>query len=341
MLNRELERRVVRREADLRTARRALQSEPSDATAQLVGNSTIMCEVKDLIAKAAPSSLAILIVGESGTGKEIAAPGIHEQSNRSDGPFISESCAAIPASLIESELFGFRKGAFTGADRDRIGLIEQAHDGTLFLDEIGEMPHELQAKLLRVLETGEIRRLGDDTTRRVDFRLVVATNRNLEEEISERRFREDLYYRLNGIRIDMPPLSSRTEDIPLLVEHFLEREARSGEPRRSISRSVLSALARRPWPGNVRELRNEIARMCVLSEGALDDPSLVSKSARVPLESASEEVLPLAEVERQAIVRAIERTGGDKRRAAELLGISRAKVYQRLKDWKGTAASAQ
>jgi len=340
-LNRELERRVVRREADLRTARRALQAAPSHATAELVGNSTVMLQVKDLIGKAAPSSLAILIVGESGTGKEIAATGIHEQSGQSSGPFVSESCAAIPSSLIESELFGFRKGAFTGADRDRTGLIEQAHEGTLFLDEIGEMPQDLQAKLLRVLETGEIRRLGDDTPRKVDFRLVVATNRNLEEEMGQGRFREDLYYRLNGIRIEMPPLSSRTEDIPLLVEHFLEQEAHPGEPRRSISRAVLSALARRPWPGNVRELRNEIARMCVLSEGALDDPALVSKPARIPAEDAAEEILPLAEVERQAIVRAIEHAGGDKRRAAELLGISRAKVYQRLKDWKGDTSPTQ
>ena len=333
-LNRELERRVIQKEADLQNARRALREVGAPEPGKLVGKSPVIREVQALITRAAPSDLTVLIVGQSGTGKDVAARAVHEQSPRVGGPFVSENCAALPASLIESELFGYRRGAFTGADRNRSGLFEQAHGGTLFLDEIGELPLDLQAKFLRVLETSEVRRLGDDETRSVDFRLIVATNRDLEREVREGRFRQDLFYRLQGLRIVMPPLSQRTEDIELLVEHFLRQEEAQGRTRPKVSKRVLAALARRSWPGNVRELRNEVARLCVLSEGDLDDPALISRPASLGPEMEDNVVVPIAELERRAIKHALEQTAGDKRKAADLLGISRAKIYQRLKDWR-------
>ncbi|HED66131.1 MAG TPA: GAF domain-containing protein [Planctomycetes bacterium] len=337
-LNRRLNRRVVQREADLENARRALHragSRPGNVA--LLGKSTAMAQVRSRIQRAASTLLPTLITGESGTGKELAARSVHALSSRADGPFVSESCAALPAGLIESELFGFKRGAFTGADRDHVGIIERANGGTLFLDEIGELPLELQAKLLRVLETHTLRRIGESQTREVDFRLVSATNRDLEEEVRLKRFRADLFYRLNVFPVRMPSLSERPEDIPDLARHFLAQEVGDGPPQR-ISRQVLAALARRPWPGNVRELQNEIARLAVLSDGDIVDPDLVGTPAPSRSETTADEVLPLAEVERLAIQRALEHTGGDRRRAAELLGISRAKIYQRLKSWREDGA---
>jgi len=274
-------------------------------------------------------------VGESGTGKELAARAIHGESPRRSGPLVVENCAALPPALIESELFGYVKGAFTGAAEDRAGLFERAHGGTLFLDEIGELPLELQAKLLRVLETGEVRRIGDAATRAVEVRLVCATNRDLRAEVEGGRFRADLYYRLDGLCIRMPRLAERPEDVPELVEHFLRlEEARSGVARR-IAPAVLAELARRSWPGNVRELANEIARMAVLSEGDIEDPGLLRPPGpELHGASTADRVVPIAQLERDAIVRALDVTGGDKRAAAEMLGISRAKIYQRLKAWE-------
>jgi transcriptional regulator with GAF, ATPase, and Fis domain/tetratricopeptide (TPR) repeat protein len=334
-LNRELERRVVEKEVDLQNARRALREAGTAEPGTLVGQSRAMRKVHELIARAAPSDLAVMIVGESGTGKELAARSLHEQSPRKRAAFVSENCAALPASLIESELFGYRKGAFTGADRNRAGLFEQAAGGSLFLDEIGDLPLDLQAKFLRVLESSEVRRLGDDAAHKVDFRLIVATNRDLEREVREGRFRQDLFYRVAGLLLRMPSLAERAEDIELLVEHFLRLEEQNGKPRRRVSKRMLAALARRIWPGNVRELRNEISRLCVLSEGDLDDPNLISRPATFgggDLEV--KEIVPISELERRAIHSALEKTGGDKRKAAEMLGISRAKIYQRLKDWE-------
>ncbi|HEX6885587.1 MAG TPA: sigma 54-interacting transcriptional regulator [Planctomycetota bacterium] len=334
-LNRELERRVVEKEVDLQNARRALREAGAAEPGTLVGQSRAMRKVHELIARAAPSDLTVLIVGESGTGKELAARSLHEQSPRRRAPFVSENCAALPASLIESELFGYRKGAFTGADRNRSGLFEQAAGGSLFLDEIGELPLDLQAKFLRVLETNEVRRLGDDAAHKVDFRLIVATNRDLEREVREGRFRQDLFYRVAGLHLRMPALAERTEDIELLVEHFLRLEEQNGKPRRRASKRMLAALARRNWPGNVRELRNEIARLCILSEDDLDDPTLISRPATFGLgDLGVKEIVPISELEKRAIHAALEKTNGDKRKAAEMLGISRAKIYQRLKDWQ-------
>ncbi len=337
-LNRELERRVVEKEVDLQNVRRALREAGTPEPGVLVGASRAIRKVQELIARAAPSDLCVLIQGDSGTGKELAARSLHEQSARRRGSFVSESCAALPASLIESELFGYRKGAFTGADRNRSGLFEQAAGGTLFLDEIGELPLDLQAKFLRVLETSEVRRLGDDTPHKVDFRLIVATNRDLEREVREGRFRQDLFYRLDGLRIRMPPISERAEDIELLVEHFLRLEEAQGKPRRRVSKRVLATLARRSWPGNVRELKNELSRLCVLCEGDLDDPALVSRPASFGADPSVKEIVPISELERRAIQNALEKCAGDKRRAAEMLGISRAKIYQRLKDWSEAGA---
>jgi DNA-binding NtrC family response regulator len=335
-LNRELNREKASVESDLRTARKALQTAGLPGPAGgLVGNSPAMRGVHHLLERAAPSLLPVLVCGASGTGKELAARALHDLGPRRSGPFVGENCAALPPSLIEAELFGAKRGAFTGADRDREGLFERAHGGTLFLDEIGELPLELQAKLLRVLETGMVRRIGDSRERKVDFRLVAATNRDLEREVAESRFRADLFYRLHGLRIDMPPLAARREDIPALVDHWLRLEAPPGEAPRAISEAVLARLCRREWPGNVRELFNELARLCVMKSGPLDDPELVRPAGQEQSATASAPgaVRTLAELEREAIERALRETGGDKRRAAELLGISRAKIYQRLKEW--------
>jgi transcriptional regulator with GAF, ATPase, and Fis domain/tetratricopeptide (TPR) repeat protein len=334
-LNQALEKRVVEQASDLERARAALRQASAIEATGLVGSSPAIRAVRDLLARAASAALPVLITGPSGTGKELAARSLHALSARRDGPFVSESCAALPASLIESELFGWTKGAFTGADRERAGLFEQASGGTLFLDEIGELPIELQAKLLRVLETHEVRRLGSSEATHIDVRLVAATNRDLESETRAGRFREDLFYRLDGLRVVMPSLAERAEDVPVLIEHFLQsEEARTGTKRR-VSKAVQARLASRAWPGNVRELRNEVARLCVLSPGDLDDPALVRDASAPRAESSSGEILPLVELERRAILAAVEKTGGDKRKAADLLGISRAKVYQRLKEWRG------
>jgi len=337
-LNRELGRQVARKESDLKTAAAALRRAnlPGPA-AGLVGDSARMRDVRRLLERAAPAHLPVLVTGPSGSGKELAARALHDLSLRREGPFVGENCAALPGSLIEAELFGARKGAYTGADRDREGLFERAHGGTLFLDEIGELPLDLQAKLLRALETGEVRRLGDDKVRKVDVRLVAATNRELAHEIESKRFRADLYYRLNGLSVVLPSLAERVEDIPALVDHCLRLNAEPGKPPRRVAPAVVARLCRRAWPGNVRELFNEVARLLVMSEGDVLDPELVR--APQTFETASVApgvggaVKPMEQLEKEAILHAIETAGGDKRKAAELLGISRAKVYQRLKDW--------
>jgi transcriptional regulator with GAF, ATPase, and Fis domain/tetratricopeptide (TPR) repeat protein len=333
-LNQRLSREKVHVESDLRTAKKALQNAGLPAPGGgLVGNSLVMRDVHRLLERCASTRLTVLVCGPSGTGKELAARALHDLSPRAGGPFVSENCAALPATLIESELFGARRGAFTGAERDREGLFERAHGGTLFLDEIGELPLELQAKLLRVLETSQVRRLGDNEERKVDFRLVAATNRDLDREVREGRFRQDLFYRLEGLRIEMPPLSARTEDIPALVDHYLRLQAGPGEEPRRISKAVLARLSRREWPGNVRELFNELARLCVVCEGEIEDPTLVRAANLGLAPSSPGTVQTLSDLEREAIHAALRATGGDKRRAAHLLGISRAKIYQRLKEW--------
>jgi transcriptional regulator with GAF, ATPase, and Fis domain len=346
-LNQRLSLRLASQQSELDLARRNLSNRGlSGPLGGLIGDSAPMREVRRLIERVGPSQLTVLISGASGTGKELAARAVHEASPLSDKPFVAQNMAALPASLIESELFGYRRGAFTGAEGDREGLFERADGGTLFLDEIGEMPLDLQAKLLRVLELSEVRRLGDDRSRPVRFRLVAASNRDLAKEVEAGRFREDLYYRLAGLKIELPNLSQRPEDIPALVEHFLRLEAGPDRAPRRIARPVLAALSRRPWPGNVRELKNQVARLCVLSEGDLVDPNLISQpgpqaqGGSAGLSSLSSGPLPtLAELERLAIERALELAQGDKNKAADMLGISRAKVYQRLKEWRSSGGA--
>jgi len=342
-LNERLTERVSRQATDLAAARRSLRAVGLPAPAGgLVGESESMLAVRALIERVAASDLSVLVHGASGTGKELAARALHELSDRREGPFVSENCASLPESLIESELFGYEKGAFTGADRAREGLFERANGGTLFLDEIGEMPSELQSKLLRAIETREIRRLGDDRPRPVDVRLVTATNRDLETEVRERRFREDLYYRIAGMKVKMPALDERIDDVGLLVRHFLDEVERKDGRHREIAPAVIARLARRTWPGNVRELRNEVARLCILSEGDIVDPELVSMpgpSAAGARSVTTGELRSFAEIERDAILGTLDRVGGDKRRAAKVLGISLSKLYERLKKWREEDAS--
>ena len=333
-LNERLGREVEHRENDLRAARRALDEVGATTyVGGLVGASAPMRRIHDLLRRLAPSEITILVCGDSGTGKELAARALHDLGPRAGEAFVSENCAALPESLIEAELFGYEKGAYTGATSARAGIFERAHGGTLFLDEIGELSLDLQAKLLRVLETRAVRRIGADVERPVDFRLIVATNRDLHGELAAERFREDLLYRLDQVRIEMPPLAQRISDIPLLIDHFLRLEERKSGMSRTCSPEVRERLAHRPWPGNVRELANEVARLCALSAGDLDDPSLVRDSR--PLGTIRDTALTgtLAEIERRAILRAVDECDGDKTLAAQRLGISRAKIYQRLKSW--------
>ncbi len=237
---------------------------------EIVGSSFQIRQVLERVERVGPTDARVLITGENGTGKELVARAIHRLSSRSERPFVEVNCAAIPSELIESELFGHTKGSFTGAVADRAGKFEQAHGGTLFLDEVGDMSLAAQAKVLRALEQGVVTRVGSSTPIRVDVRTVAATNKDLEEEIRAGRFREDLYYRLNVVPIDVPPLRERREDIPMLVKHFVDLlERRDGVTPRDISRGAIEKLQALDWPGNVRELRNTVERLLILSRGAL------------------------------------------------------------------------
>jgi two-component system, NtrC family, response regulator HydG len=309
----------------------------------MVGQSLAMRRVMSLIEQVAPSSASVIIVGESGTGKELAARTIHELSPRHNGPYVAINCAAMPETLMESELFGHERGAFTGADRRREGCFELANGGTLLLDEIGEMKPELQAKLLRVLEDGKLRRLGGSTEVTIDVRVLAATNRNLEAAIKEGRFREDLYYRLNVFAIELPVLCERADDIPSLVDHFLhELKPPEGKTVTGIEAECLEVLKSYRWPGNVRQLRNVIERALIVTRGPLitttDLPPDMKRSSG---SSSSFELrlgMSLDDVERELIVRTIEYTGGNKSRAAEVLGISLKTLYNRLERYQGKDA---
>jgi formate hydrogenlyase transcriptional activator len=301
-----------------------------DAHGELIGKSGAIQQVLRLVQQVAPTDAVVLVRGETGTGKELVARAIHRLSPRRGHLMIKVNCAALPSGLVESELFGREKGAFTGALTRQIGRFEVADGSTLFLDEIGELPHELQAKLLRVLETGEFERLGSPRTIKVDVRVIAATNRDLTEDLRTGRFREDLYYRLNVFPIRVPPLRERAEDIPLLVWTFLEEfSSRMGKKITKVACQTMDTLQRHPWPGNVRELRNVIEHGSIITEG---------DTLRMPMldEAAPVEVLPptLAEAEREHILRALEKAGwhikGPKGAAAEL-GLNPATLYSRLK----------
>ena len=304
---------------------------------QIVGKSKPMREVFDLIRRVADSQANILITGESGTGKELVAKAIHFNSRRKDAPFIPVNCAAIPEQLLESELFGHVKGAFTDARADKRGLFEEAQKGTVFLDEISEMPMLLQAKLLRVVQEREIRRVGATQSILVNVRIIAATNLLLAEEVTAKRFREDLYYRLNVIEIRLPPLRERKEDIPLLCNALLHKMARETDGRPpGIAESALGLLIDYHWPGNVRELENVIERAVILVQGnvvtveALPAAIREARGERQLIEKGIERSLSMEEVERAYIKRTLEKTRGNKLQAAQILGIDRKTLYRKL-----------
>jgi two-component system, NtrC family, response regulator AtoC len=307
------------------------------AARELVAESPAMRRVVALAEKVAAHNTTVLLTGESGVGKEVLARAICRLSPRADGPFVAINCAAIPEHLLESELFGHVRGAFTGATQDRPGLFEAAHQGTLLLDEIGELPSNLQAKLLRVLQENEIRRVGDQKTRSVNVRLLAATAKDLAAEAQAGRFREDLFYRLNVVAIHIPPLRERAEDIPALVAHFARRTAaRVGRPV-AVSAEALAYLAAQPWPGNVREMENAIERAAVLSHESVltpDDFRVVGRTVgaqhAAPLQSAPtlREAVDIAE--RDAILAALKAAGGNRRDAARRLGVSLRTLFYKL-----------
>jgi DNA-binding NtrC family response regulator len=310
---------------------------------EIVGQSSALRRVLDVSNQAAPSSATVLLLGESGTGKELIARHIHGRSSRASGPFVAVNCSAIPESILEGELFGHERGAFTGAVARRDGRFARAAGGSLFLDEIGELTPAVQVKLLRVLQEGEYEPLGGDTVR-ADVRIIAATNRNLQQEVEAGRFREDLYYRLNVIAITAPPLRSRRDDIPLLVDHFLGIYcAKNGRPRLNVSSEALAKLLDYSWPGNVRELENVIERAAVLCPsdvlGLGDLPDAVNRaSAAAPSSLVFEVGTPLAEVEQRMIRETLKRTDGDKSLAAQLLGISTRTIYRKLDEGSGGSA---
>ncbi|HEX6202983.1 MAG TPA: sigma-54 dependent transcriptional regulator [Thermoanaerobaculia bacterium] len=308
----------------------------------IIGKSKPMQQVFDLITLAAPAKSNILIRGESGTGKELVAKAIHHHSRRADGPFVTVNSGSMPADLLESNLFGHVKGSFTGAISNKKGLFEVAAGGSIFFDEIGNIPLDTQAKLLRVIQEREFMRLGGVETIRADVRIIAATNADLEDEVEEGTFREDLYYRLNVITIHLPPLRKRSEDIPLLAQHFLARYGEENDkPLREISSPAMTLLLDYHWPGNVRELENVIERAVVLSTGPVLDVDLLPMTVRQPAPMAPPpSSLPpngvslkeaVSEYERQLIVRALQATGGVQKRAAELLHVKPTTLHEMMK----------
>src|SRR5581483_9512274 len=301
----------------------------------IVGRSPPMLDVYKMVARVAPTLSTVLVVGESGTGKELVARAIHTNSPRAAGPFVAVNCTALTESLLESELFGHAKGAFTGAQAARRGLFEEAQGGTLFLDEIGDVGAKMQAQLLRVLQEGEIRRVGSSEAVKIDVRIVAATNRELDEEVKEGRFREDLYFRINVVTVRLPPLRERPSDIPLLVNHFLAKyAARERRADAGIAEEAMAALRRYAWPGNVRELENVIERSLALSKDGVilpsDLPGELSGAGHAPPQGLADDRPTLAELERRYIELVLSETGGNKKRAAEILGIDRRTLYRTL-----------
>jgi len=304
--------------------------ERSQPPSEMIGQSPAMQEIFRLIQRAGPSDKAILILGESGTGKELVARALHRQSRRADKPMVVINCAALPETLLESELFGHEKGSFTGAVSSKLGLFEVADGGTLFIDEIGELPGSLQAKLLRVLEDGSLRRIGSVQERRVNVRLLAATNRNLAKEVEAKRFREDLFYRINVMSLELPPLRDRKSDVPLLVHHFLGYGW-------EVELAVLEAMERYSWPGNVRQLINALERAKILCD---DDTITLKDLPREILEPTaavisnghphSEKLDDLAAIQRSKVVEVLRRESGNKSKAARVLGIDRRKLYRLL-----------
>lgn len=337
VIQRSLERiEMVRELQDLRE-----QSQRKKAS-KIIGNAGPIQQLLALIDQVAPSRATILITGESGTGKEMVAKRVHDMSPRVNKPFMTIHCAALPENLLESELFGHEKGSFTGASGMRRGRFEDADGGTLFLDEIGEISPSTQVKLLRFLQTREFERVGGNQTHSVDVRIVAATNRNLEEEVRKGNFREDLYYRLNVINIETPPLRVRRSDIPVLIRHFVDRYAReNAKTIREVSTDVVHTLEAYDWPGNVRELENVIERAVVLAEtdtiGAHHLPASLKLRQGGPRSFSDDVRIPgstLEDLERLAILATYESTGGDTKETSRILDISQRKIQYKLRDYR-------
>lgn len=306
-----------------------------EGTPKLIGGTPAMQQVQNMIAKVAPTDSTVLILGETGTGKELVARAVHDGSTRAGKPFVAVNCGALPESLIESELFGHAKGAFTGADDHRVGLFEVASGGTIFLDEIGELPKSMQAKLLRVLESREIRRVGENKTVTVDVRVVCATHRNLEDMVAEEEFREDLMYRINTFEIHLPPLRDRASDIPQLAAHLLKRFRPGGKGfDHELQAEAVSVLQAHVWPGNVRELANVIEHATILCDsGPIGTEHLPQHFNRRQLTGGAKAQLgpmTLRDLEMEAIHQSLDRHGGNKPKAAEELGISLKTLYNKL-----------
>jgi two-component system response regulator HydG len=338
-VQRALEHRALMAENEALKARLADLGAPGGRT--LIGQSPAFRALMETLRQAGAAHATVLLVGESGTGKELAARALHELSPRASGPFVAVNCGAIPETLLEAELFGVEKGAFTGALARREGRFERAHGGTLFLDEVGELSLGAQVKLLRVLQEGEIERLGGTGPLQVDVRVVSATRRELPREVAEGRFREDLYYRLNVVEVRIPPLASRREDVPLLADHFLRRfAAKNAKPLRGLSAEALQALEDYAWPGNVRELEHAIERAVVLARGEVLEVGDLPESVRTGPRGAAGQVVipigtPMEEVERRLIHETLRHTGGDKTMAARLLGIAARTIYRKLERERG------
>jgi len=300
---------------------------------EMIGSSDEMVEIYKVVARVAPTDATVLIEGETGTGKEMIARMVHANSPRAAQPFVPVDCASIAPALLESELFGAMKGAYTGADRDRIGVFEAANKGTVFLDEIGDIELNFQLKLLRFLQEGEIRPVGAARARSIDARVIAATNRNLQKMVDEKKFREDLWFRLNVVRITMPPLRERHGDIPLLAHFFLKRyNGRYNQDARMID-SGLKALSEYTWPGNVRQLQHMMERLVILAPGGRIDALAVNTATQAmqPTEQAGDS---LAETEAEQIRRVLAATGGNKSHAAKILGIERKTLYRKLERLK-------
>ncbi|HEX8951431.1 MAG TPA: sigma-54 dependent transcriptional regulator [Polyangia bacterium] len=331
-------------------AARAREGDKPPHIESIVGAAPAMLDVYKMVARVAPTMSTVLVVGESGTGKELVARAIHTHSPRANGPFVAVNCTALTESLLESELFGHAKGAFTGAVASKRGIFEEAQGGTVFLDEIGDVGGKMQAQLLRVLQEGEIRRVGGSEPIKVDVRVVAATNKELEEEVKAGRFREDLYFRINVVTIRLPPLRERPSDIPLLVDHFLAKyAARERRQDAGVATAAMALLQRYGWPGNVRELENVIERALALSKDGVvlpsDLPAEIAQEAAAGVVTASggglvEDRPTLAELERRYIELILRETGGNKKRAAEILGIDRRTLYRTL-EREGRAAEAE
>ena len=331
---------IVSRAMDAIAAEQKQQSKKKDVRVNtvtfgnIVGKSPALAHVISQASKVAATDVAVLINGETGTGKELFAQAIHNVSHRSAGAFLALNCSAFSRELLESELFGYKEGAFTGAVKDKRGLLEEANHGTVFLDEIGEMALELQSKLLRVLETGEFVKVGDTKTTRVDVRIISATNRNLKEEIANGRFREDLYFRLSVFRIELPPLRQRREDILLLAQHFAERFSKQiGCPVPALSPDAKSLFLSYPWPGNVREMMNTMEHALIVCDSEVTREDLPIDMLSDESSTQADDSLDLKSVERNHIIKVLHHTHGNKTETARLLKIGLTTLYRKIEEY--------